>query len=247
MGSEAMRDDVDIRAPVLDSVPAEAPFWIAINGVRRIVLSCSPHQPQSLALGHLLCEGWILTPADAVSMRVEAGPGGAVGVDVMVNAALADAGAALRRHRTEHGCGLRHGLDCAPGTLLRQRAPAAVDPDAAAELFRPLFAAADAAAPEGGVHAAGLALNGVLQYTSTDVARHCAVDRVVGAAARDGAALEQLALVLTSRVSGAIALKAAHAGVAAVLSRSLATSLAREIAVAAGMPVHERAARRNVS
>ena len=34
----------------------EQPVWIALNGVRRIVLSCSPHEPAALALGHLLAE-----------------------------------------------------------------------------------------------------------------------------------------------------------------------------------------------
>lgn len=239
-----MRHDADAAAPVRDAVPAEAPVWIAINGVRTIVLSCSPHQPEALAVGHLLCENWIRTPSDAASVMVDAGPGGSVGVAVAVAPAVAAAGETLRRHRTERGCGLRHALDCAPGTLLRERGHAAVDPDASAALFRSLFAAADEASPDGGVHAAGLALDGVLRYTATDVARHCAVDRVIGAAALAGAELSRLVLVLTSRVSGAIALKAAHAGVAGVLSRSLATTLAREIAAAARMPVHERAVRR---
>jgi formate dehydrogenase assembly factor FdhD len=51
-------------------------------------------------------------------------------------------------------------------------------------------------------------------------------------------------LLLTSRVSGVIALKAVRAGVAWLASRSLATPLARELAAAAGVPLLEQAARR---
>jgi FdhD protein len=229
------------------AAPLEVPVWIRINGVRRRVLSCSPHDVDALVLGHLLCEGWITAPSDVRVLSVVRGPGDAIGADVVMQEALARAGEVLERHRIEHGCGLRHALDCAPGSLHRAAADAAAPTRAVADLraaFRALFAAADAAAPDGGVHAAGLVEGDALRYTATDVARHCAVDRVIGTALRAGAAPSGLTLILTARVSGRIALKAAHAGVAAVASRSLATSLAREIAAAARLPVAERAVRR---
>jgi FdhD protein len=222
----------------------EVPVLIRINGVPRIVLSCSPHRPDALALGHLLCEGWIDGPDTVQSLSiVTAAQGSPAVVDIRMEPALVDAGEAMRRHRIEHGCGLRHALDCAPGSLRRDRPTLTMDSAAQSSIFRALFAAATAASPGGGVHAAGLAVGGMLSYTATDVARHCAVDRVIGAAMQDGARLEDLVLVLTSRVSAAIALKAAHAGVAAIMSRSLATSLAHEIATAAYLPVQERGAR----
>lgn len=222
---------------------AEAPIWIAINGTRRIVLSCSPHEIDVLALGHLAAEGWIRTAADVLALQVRDGPAGARGVDVRLAAAPAAAALALLAHRTEHGCGLRHFLDCEPAgsVATAERAPPPADP---VPLLRALFAAAAAAAPGGGVHTAALSDGAALCHTATDVARHCAVDRVVGLALRAGDDVSRFGLVLSSRVSGAIALKLVHTGIGWLASRSIATSLARELASAHRIALLQRAARR---
>jgi FdhD protein len=223
----------------------ESTIWIAVNGARRILLSCSPADADALAVGHLLAEGWLRIPADVTALRTVPGPGGACGVEVEMAGALADRAEALRRHRLDHGCGLRHAIDCVDGG----DGAAAVLPDAspAADLaaaFRALFAAADAASPTGGVHAAALADDGGLRYVSVDVARHCAVDRAIGYACLAGAEPSRFGLLTTARLSGAIAAKAATARLRWVASRSVATPLARDIARAGGVPLLERAARR---
>jgi FdhD protein len=222
----------------------EAPVWIALNGVRRVLLTCSPADPHALALGHLLAEGWIDGAAAVTSAMVSTGPGRCVGVAFDVDPGAVLAAERLRQHQLEHGCGLRHFLDCDP---LHGPAGAAGGGGAAPDLvavFRALFAAADEAAPAGGVHAAALTDGLRLVHTAVDVARHCALDRVIGAALRAGTPLGSHGLVATSRISGAMALKAVRAGVPWVASRSLATPLARELAAAAGLPIHEQAARR---
>jgi FdhD protein len=219
----------------------EAPVWIAINGVRRILLACSPLNLEALAVGHLVAEAWVDGAAGIHGLRAAAGPGGAYGIELEMEPERVRAAEALRSHRLEHGCGLRHMLDCAPP----QRRPhdrASVPALTAA--FRALFAAAAAAAPAG-VHAAALcAADGRLQHVTVDVARHSAVDRTIGVACLAGAAPSAYGLVLSSRISGAIALKAVHAGIPWVASRSIATPLAHEIAAAAGVRLHEQAARR---
>jgi FdhD protein len=240
MGQESLtrRDEVD-----------EAPVWIAVNGVRRVVLVCSPADPHALALGHLLTEGWIDAAMAVVRAEVRTGPGRCVGVDVDVDPAALMRADQLRRHQLANGCGLRHFLDCEPlqGPGLFAAGDRPVGGGAAHDmttLFRALFAAADEAAPAGGVHAAALTDGRDLVHTAVDVARHCAIDRVIGTAMRAGTPLGSHGLVATSRISGAMALKAVRAGVPWVASRSLATTLARELASAAGLPIHEQAARR---
>jgi FdhD protein len=220
----------------------EAPVWIAVNGTRRIVLNCTPRLTTPLAAGHLLAEGWIRSAADLLDIVEVAGPGGACGVAVRTDAALVNAAERLRQHQTTHGCGLRHFLDCAP---LAARPPAVQPPPELGAAFRTLFAAADDASPVGGVHAAALCTGaGELQHVAIDVARHCAVDRALGTALLAGDDPARFGLVLTSRVSAAIALKAARSGAAWIASRSLGTPLARELAAAAGLPLLEQAARR---
>jgi FdhD protein len=221
---------------------AEAPVWIAVNGKRRMILTCTPTAVEALAVGHLLAEGWIRSLEDVQSLTTVDGPGGARGVAAVVPAEVCAAAEALRRHQVRHGCGVRHFLDC---DALRPRHTAdetAMEPGAS---FRALFGAAGAASPAGGVHAVALcSSDGELRYTSVDVARHCAVDRVLGLSLLAGDNPAQFGLLLTSRVSGLIALKAIRVEVGWLASRSLATPLARELAAAAGMPLLEQAARR---
>jgi FdhD protein len=226
----------------VNSVMAEAPVWIAINGQRRVILTCTPTAVEALAMGHLLAEGWIRAATEVQSLMAVTGPGGARGVEAVIPAEQCAAAEALRRHQITHGCGIRHVLDCAP--LLPRAAAVGVATELGAS-FRALFSAADEASPAGGVHAAALcSADGRLRHTSVDVARHCAVDRVLGLSLLAGDDPMKFGLLLTSRVSGNIALKAVRAGVAWLASRSLATPLARELAAAAGTPLLEQAARR---
>jgi FdhD protein len=220
----------------------EAPVWIAVNGRRRVVLTCGPSATDALALGYLLAEGWVDTAADVTSIRIVSGPDGCSGVEVMTADALVARAEALRRHQVDHGCGVRHFLDCEP---LPVRQPSdTVAAAALVDVFRSLFASTTAASPDGGVHAAALTDGTTLRHCAIDVARHCAVDRVIGLACLAGDAPADYGLVLTSRVSGAIALKAVRTGVRWLASRSLATPLAREIAAAGGVVIHENAIRR---
>jgi len=217
--------------------PDEQPISIALNGVRRIVLSCSPHEIDTLALGHLVAEGWIRDAAEIRALEVT-GP-------FVVSAELDDARVAamdaLRRHQTLHGCGLRHALDC--DTTALAPVPPTPAPAEPAPLLRALFAAVDERAPHGGMHGMALSDGTTLLAVAIDVARHCAVDRVIGAGLRQRHDLAGLGFVSTARISGAIALKVARARLGWIVSRSVATSLARDVATAAGMHLLERAGR----
>jgi FdhD protein len=214
----------------------ECPVWISVNGVRTVLLSCSPHDAVALAQGYLLGEGW----TNVQVVGTVTGPGGSTGVLVETDAECAAACAQLRRHQTEHGCGSRHFLDCDPSALARVE-PMTQSVDAVL-LLRQLFAWEERET-EGGVHAAALSDGVSLRQPAYDVARHCAVDRVVGAAFRDGADLSALGLVCTARVSGAMALKAVRSRLRFVASRSVATALAHEIAAHHGLTLIERAGR----
>lgn len=223
-------------------VHEEQPVWIALNGVRRIVLSCSPHDIAELALGNLIAEGWVRTPADVLTLDVaDDDVDGRHGVSVQIEPEQLDAAELVHRHLTLHGCGVRHVLDCDPFAVAPVEPPSLpIDPG---PLLRSLFAAADERAPDGGIHAAALSDGGALLATSVDVARHCALDRVVGVGLRDIGDLSGLGLVCTARISGAMALKAARARLGWIASRSIATSLAHEIAAAHGVLLLERAGR----
>lgn len=202
---------------------------VHINGQPRIILSCSPHDPLVLVTGHLLADGWVRDVSHIIETGAAPGhvhvtlPAEAVHACDTARAALLDGNGSgppfLHRRMTEHG------------------------PAEPAELLRSLFAAVDEHAPEGGVHGAAASDGSTLSHVSYDVARHCCVDRVIGARALHGTGRQTSGLVTTARISAAMATKAARAGFRWIVTRGLGTSLAHEVAAQAGMLVIERAGR----
>jgi FdhD protein len=144
-------------------------------------------------------------------------------------------------HRVRHGCGLFHFLSCDPAAVRRPRKAALPALDIFPDMFRALFEAAEQASRVGGLHAAALTDGVTLLPPREDVSRHNAVDKVLGEALLADRNIEELGLLVTARVSGEMAQKAARAGVTWIASRSIPTTLAVAIANIAGMPLIARA------
>ena len=86
----------------------------------------------------------------------------------------------------------------------------------------------------GGIHMAGALGAGGLTARE-DVSRHRAVDRVTGALLLRGLSPCGYALLVSSRITYTLALKAARAGYPVLAGRGAVTSAAVEVAVGAGM------------
>jgi FdhD protein len=169
-------------------------------------------------------------------------PAGCKGARVTVPEANVVRVSQEQRHMRESGCGALHFVLCEPAAFRRPRLLPAPGPEQLRGAFRTLFSATDAAWPAGGMHAAALWTDGRLLPPAFDVGRHNAVDRAIGAAART-AELARCGLVLSSRISGAIALKAARVGVSFIASRSIPTTLAVQLCDCASLPIIARAGR----
>ena len=193
--------------------------------------------------GRLRTEGLIEDAREVLRLEIDDPGTGTARASVQVPDPRLAGFVAERAHRRETGCGLLHWVDCAPASLHRDRPVAPPEADTFRGLFRELFAAADRESPQGGVHAAALSDGERLRAVRIDIGRHNAVDRVIGAALMDALPLESLGLIVTSRISGEIARKAACSGVAWTASRSMPSTLAVRIAAAAGLPLVARAAR----
>ena len=199
----------------------ERRFLLQLDGERSFEGTCSPGALHALAAGRLLAEGML------VNRRVAA-------IDVTER----DGVLVLHVHPrplAPHETGPGHSVS----------RPAPPPQEILHELFRSLFRAGDERHPSGGVHVAALSDGERLMHVQTDVGRHNAVDKALGAALLIDTDLRMLGLVLSARVSGEIARKAATAGVAWIATRSVPTTLAVETARVAGIPIVARAPARD--
>ncbi len=219
----------------------EAAVRIEANGRLVAASTATPYRLDDLAAGRLLADGLVDAPADLSRASLSA-DGDVWTVRVALAGEAAERLEARLRHGSETGCGPRHFLDCEPERLGGGRVP---PPDAAtaAELLRAMYADAERFNFGGGVHVAALVDAGNrIVACAEDVGRHNAADRVIGAAWRAELDLSRFGLFLSSRVSGALAVKAGRARLAWIASRSVPTTLALRVAAVAGVPILARAA-----
>lgn len=217
----------------------EAPVALEVAGRREAALRATPEALRELAAGHLRTRGRIRSAADLAAIEVDTSSGGPAGAVVRVT--LSDGAPAVD---PAHPGTLEHVLSCpaCAGTL---SSGGATPPSAErfASLLEALYAGARRYADTGGVHAAALSDGERLLFPFEDVGRHNAVDKALGGALLAGAPLPELGLVLSARISGEIAFKAARAGLPWVASRSLPTTLAVAVAERAGLSLVGRAGR----
>ena len=227
----------------VEAVPEEV-VRLRVNERPVATWSCTPAALEALATGRLLALGFIRSMDDLLALRIEpAADGAGPTLHATVDPARFDAAVAEREHRREHGCGLRFLTTCRPDLAPPPAtAPALPALDGFPDLFRSLFDGSASRRGSGGHHGAALSDGARLLHLHEEVGRHNAVDKAIGAALREGESLRALGLLTTARISGEIAEKAARAGLAWIASRSVPTTLAVELATAAGIPVVARAA-----
>ncbi len=228
----------------------EVPVAIHVDGCRLGVFMCSPFDLDELAVGHLLGRGIVtsrgelkvLAPCpDQRSVRVETttGAGNRVPPEGLVYSAC---GAATR---------LAPPL-CATNPLSGTGVVASLEDLKA--WARAMFDAAVLYRQVGGLHVAALAVQdasagaddgacGAERRTPSyfvvreDVGRHNAIDKVMGRALLDGANLREAVLLTSGRIAADMAEKAARAGLPILVSRSVPTTEAYEIARDAGITI----------
>ncbi|MEN1940538.1 formate dehydrogenase accessory sulfurtransferase FdhD [Luteimonas sp. MJ246] len=216
-----------------DHIAEEVPVAFVYNDEPFAVMMATPADLSDFATGFALSEGIVEAAGDVTIERIEEFIEG-IEIRLRIPAARADALALRRRSMGgRSGCGV-----CGSELLeaaLRYPAPVAIEPvvdtGALRRALRGLRAAQAINARTGAVHAAGWAsLDGTLLLAREDVGRHNALDKLIGAmqaAGRDPAAGF---LVVTSRASYEMAMKAASAGIALMAAISAPTALAISLA-----------------
>ena len=212
------------------AVPEEVPVAMSYNGSTQAVMMATPSDLEDFAVGFSLTEGVIDDASQIESIELVAF---AQGVDVQMRLAeLPEQRLAARRRFMAGpvGCGLC-GIDSieqalrpvTPLTADKQRFSASTIAVAMAALGREQ----QLNAMTHSVHAAGFyrPQQGLIAARE-DVGRHNALDKLVGALARDGAETEHGITVITSRVSVEMVQKAVKLGAPVLAAISAPTALA---------------------
>lgn len=231
-----------------DTLVAEEPMEIRLNGRPLAVTMRTPGDDFALALGFLVSEG-VLASAEEVSGVVYCAGATSDGgntynvVDVGLAPGVPVPDVALERNvYTTSSCGLcgKASLD-AVRTVSRVPPPAterpALTPDLLSALPDRLRSAQAVFERTGGLHAAALFDGaGELLDVREDVGRHNAVDKLVGRALREGRLpLHDLILMVSGRASFELAQKAVMAGIPVLAAVSAPSSLAVDLAAETGL------------
>ncbi|MFF3244877.1 formate dehydrogenase accessory sulfurtransferase FdhD [Streptomyces sp. NPDC002870] len=231
-----------------DTLVAEEPLEIRLNGKPLAITMRTPGDDFALAAGFLVSEGVIGAAAEVRNIVYCAGAtdDGANTynvVDVQLAPGVPVPDITLERNvYTTSSCGLcgKASLDAVRTNTrfpIADTPPVRVEPALLACLPDRLRAAQRVFDRTGGLHAAALfSEEGELLDIREDVGRHNAVDKLVGRALQDGRLpLSRMILLVSGRASFELAQKAVMAGIPVLAAVSAPSSLAVDLAAETGL------------
>ncbi|MEO8002012.1 MAG: formate dehydrogenase accessory sulfurtransferase FdhD [Arenimonas sp.] len=230
----AIRVDRSQRAEFEDKIIEEAPIAMLYNGVSHAVMMATPIDLEDFALGFSLSEGIVENAAQFSFIEIIKTDLG-FSLEMAIPQARSDLLGERRRHLAgASGCGL-----CGVESLQAVMRPApkitrrqSIGIDRITQGIRALAKQQPLNNESGGVHAAGFVhADGLL--VREDVGRHNALDKLIGALARQNS--DDGFLVLSSRASYELVHKAAMADIGVMVAISAPTSSAVQLADACGI------------
>ncbi|MER7998298.1 MULTISPECIES: formate dehydrogenase accessory sulfurtransferase FdhD [unclassified Streptomyces] len=231
-----------------DTLVAEEPLEIRLNGKPLAITMRTPGDDFALATGFLVSEGVIGSASEVRSVVYCAGAQDDGSntynvVDVQLTPGVPVPDITLERNvYTTSSCGLcgKASLDAVRTTArfpIADTPPVRVEPTLLSALPDRLRAAQQVFDRTGGLHAAALFSEaGELLDIREDVGRHNAVDKLVGRALRqDLLPLSRAILLVSGRASFELAQKAVMAGIPVLAAVSAPSSLAVDLAAETGL------------
>jgi len=221
------------RHAVDDDIAEEVPIAFVYNDAPFAVMMATPADLADFATGFALSEGIVEHVDDVQVERIEHL---IEGIEIRLRIPAARAEALERRRRSmsgRSGCGVC-GSELLE-TALRHPAPVTTDIRLTAAALRRALAELRRAQTlgnlTGATHAAAWAgLDGGVQLVREDVGRHNALDKLIGAMAAAQLSPSDGFLVVTSRASYEMAMKAASVNIALMAAISAPTALAITLA-----------------
>lgn len=221
-----------------DRLAEETPVALEFNGISHATMLATPADLEDFAVGFSLSEGIIDSVADVRSIDVLPQCDGIVVQLEISSACEARLKSRRRAMAGRTGCGLC-GVETLP-EVLRPVAPvpagATLPVGAVLRAMRAMHARQALHDLTGATHAAGWAdASGVVALVREDVGRHNALDKLVGALARQALPATGGVVLVSSRASFEMVQKTAAAGVGILAAVSAPTALAVRLADSAGI------------
>jgi len=213
------------REEITDRVVTESPLTVWLNGSEVVTLLCSPTWQEPLAVGYLFSEELLRDRSEitALSLDREQGVVHLHTGEGRPPEAMHPAGRVVTsgsaRATTSVTLSMPHGLE-------RAQSAVQVTARAVMDLVQQFQHHSEVYMATHGVHSAALSDGERILVFAEDIGRHNAVDKVMGRCMLDGITTDDKLLVLSSRVSSEMLLKAARGRVPIVVSISAPTSLA---------------------
>ena len=220
------------------AIAAEVPVALAFNGVSHVVMMSTPSDLADFAIGFSLSEGILGALNELLDLEVEEGETG-IRVSMVITAERFAELKNRRRNMTGRtGCGL-----CGVDDLTQVARPLPrvgtgikVSIGAVHRALDALPAWQLANRETGAVHAAAWAARtGEVVLAREDVGRHNALDKLIGAMARERIDPQAGFAVITSRCSFDMVQKAATIGIPILVAISAPTTMALHIAERTGV------------
>jgi FdhD protein len=219
-------------------LPEETPVALQLNSIPYAVMMATPEDLQDFVLGFVLSEGLVETTTAVRNILVIPG-GDGFAVDLAIPEALIIRERMISRSMEGRvGCGLCgiEDLENAIRMPSGKVQPLALNAGAVAKAFATLPQHQPMNAINKTVHAAAwCSVDGEILLAREDVGRHNALDKLIGAMARNGISARQGFVLMSSRCSFELVQKCAMVGISALATVSAPTALAHKLASQCGL------------
>lgn len=219
-----------------DTIVAEHPVTVKINGEEFITLVCTPEYIEDMVVGYLASEGIIRGMQDIQQLWTQEKEGFVHVTTDRWNPLHRQLFA--KRYVTSCCGSSRHGfvyVNDARTAKSKTGVHTLLTFDDCLRLMDEVLSGAELFHRTGGVHCAALCNTEGVVLSRTDIGRHNALDKIYGHCLKTGIDPSNQIIAFSGRISSEILLKAAKIGCEIILSKSAPTGLAVELAEQLGI------------
>ncbi|MCL2825959.1 MAG: formate dehydrogenase accessory sulfurtransferase FdhD [Eggerthellaceae bacterium] len=218
----------------LDSVLREHLLSVYLEGSLLVKLICIPEYLEELALGYLFSEGFIACIDDVAHIAIEGASAYVKLAEAPEEAVAAEEGDVVT---TDSGDFVKNPFKAKRPLDYSLARSADWDPEVVLKNANVLLEKSEIFKTTGNVHSVMVCQGAEVLYFCEDIGRYNAFDKCLGRALKDRADLGRACVYTSGRIPSSVALKAVHAGIPMIVSRSAPTDATLEIAQRYGLTV----------